>query len=698
MAIRLRYMVRIRVDFIGALSRLWLSLDRVQQACRNAHTAPNGLRAVAGASRSENGVAWQRRVLRRGIALAAVGGVGATAIAALGQPGIDPPRAVPPRPELRIRPENLAPSEPSAAEALRVFGALEEYLVAGAPADAVPDGGEAWRSVAGVCLTLMLDGQILARAVAMEERSGALVPDAPARARTGGDAARALWAELRAKFPPAAAPETPDARRVLLSSLVLSVELAGEPTPLLIDELAEANLEVAPGLEGVGAAIGGGSGGSAWMFPVQQLALSLTPADALGASVSRASGNAALAVIPARVLRTDRAVTLVKFPVLHAVRIAPDGAPALLYRGHEPIDISRMTYAELTASAECLAAHLRARMEERTRPALGVYSPVIGSSTPASDAELALALTLAALLDHGGATGGDSADLVARWRESVGHAKAMSPVARAASIIAGERALALSSDPAAGADIRESIRDLCAGMAAAFDPTTGFAEAIPPAARGLVACALVRAAEATEGEDARAGPIARARSAVQRVFLDTRAGELVSQMPWLGWAAQGLADLEDAKEIAAAPALRSMRDRVWDHQLTPADAGADGLDLVGGIVFTKGTAALPGAATARPAAFIAGAIADDRLTTPEERPRQLARILGALRFLRQLQADETSAWMYADRARALGGVRAAPWDHKMAAEASVYTLLAYSRTIAALDAQVRRPGAQTPGK
>lgn len=698
-AIRLRYMVRIKADFMAALSRLWMSPKRVQRACRNAHNPLHHSGAGARVVPSENPVVSTRHALRRGIALVASSGVAASAIAAAAQPAGDPPApgAAPPAvPELRLRTENLSPGLPSPADGLRAFSSVEDYLAAGAPADQSLSGPE-WRSVAGVCFTILLDGKVLARATAMQDRSGALVPDAAARGRLASDAARTLWADVKAKFPPAAAaPETPEARRVILSSLVLSIELAGEPTPLLINDFAETNVEVAPGLEGIGAVMATAEKGSEWMFPLQQLALGITPADALSSTVSRASGNAALGVVPARTLREERGAGLFKFPVLHVVRTVPGGTPALLYRGHEPIDVSRMKYGELVSSAERLAAHLRARVGTSKKPQLGVYSPITGSSTPAGDDELALSLTLAALFEHAAVANTDATSLVDRWRDLAARQNSMTPVARAAAVIAGERAVAVTHDPAVAAELRAKVGELAPGLASGFDPTTGFDKTIPPAARGLVACALVRAARLAGDRDGEAAQ--RAGASVERAFIDCAPGELVSQMPWLGWAAQDLADLKAQKDIPSAPALRTLRDRVWEHQLTAADAGADGLDLVGGVVFTKGPAALPSATSARPVAFLAGAVADPRLTTPQERPNQLARVIQALRFLRQLQADESSAWMYPDRAVAVGGVRAAPWDHKMATEASVYTLLAYSRAIAAINDQVMRPAPQTPGK
>jgi hypothetical protein len=576
-----------------------------------------------------------------------------------------------------------------------VFAGVEDALAAGLDPDLPASGGDAWRNVHGVCLTLLLDGQVLARTQAMLPAAAALDVDAAAASRLGSKAAADLWRSLEATFAPAKGLTTEPQRRAMLGSLALSVELAGEPTPLLIDELAQTDVEVAPGLDGVGVVTP--TGVSEWAFPLRQLSLGQSPADALSSSVTRAMSDASAGVLPARTLRTERGLTLLKFPVMHAVRSGPGEAPRLLYRAQATVDASRMTYVELRAAAARTAQHLRRRLEGSARGELGVYVPMTGQSTPPSDPDLALHLTLAALLEHARVTRADAGDLVARWLAEAAAPRERSHAGVAAAVIAGHCAARVANDPDMRARVQERIGALAPRLTLAFSIDKGFAPEVPVAARGLVACALVRAAATSPG----AGGVATlelAKAAVTRTLVETPAGDLVGQMPWLGWGAQDLATLEGAREIASAPAMRTVRDRTWEHQLTALDAGADGIDLVGGVVFTKGLAVLPSWATARPVAFLASALADERLTTAQERPLQLARVVSALRFLRQLQADESGVWMYASRAGSIGGVRASPWDHRMPAEASVYTLFAMCRSVEALDAQVPAVGQQTSEK
>jgi hypothetical protein len=184
-----------------------------------------------------------------------------------------------------------------------------------------------------------------------------------------------------------------------------------------------------------------------------------------------------------------------------------------------------------------------------------------------------------------------------------------------------------------------------------------------------------------------------AESAVRRVYRDTPEGELVSQMPWLGWAELRLASLKGQDDVPAAVSLRQMRKLVWEHQIGPLDESATeqkggGLDLVGGIVFAAhapGAPARPTWQAARPLAFLATMLGEPRLTGPAERNLELARLLAGLRFVRQLEADDTTAWMYPNRSRSLGGVRAAPWDQRMPLDASAMSLLFVCETLKYLE-------------
>ena len=201
------------------------------------------------------------------------------------------------------------------------------------------------------------------------------------------------------------------------------------------------------------------------------------------------------------------------------------------------------------------------------------------------------------------------------------------------------------------------------------------------------------------------------------------------QLPWLGWAEIRLDHYEryiktdwrsfppqawremdryvKPNDIPTALALRQMRSDCWKHQLSITDTTEDTLDMAGGIVFTKGLTdgragnPYPTWQCVRPLAFIATMLRDPRLTEPQERPEQIVRLMQAARFLRQLQVDEASAWMYPDPTLAIGGIRASTWDNSLPVDATSMTLLFVVELIKSLDelsAAKNAPAAPTTPK
>ncbi|MBY0263711.1 MAG: hypothetical protein K2Q20_15305 [Phycisphaerales bacterium] len=180
---------------------------------------------------------------------------------------------------------------------------------------------------------------------------------------------------------------------------------------------------------------------------------------------------------------------------------------------------------------------------------------------------------------------------------------------------------------------------------------------------------------------------------------------VVNLMPWLGWAeiacARQRAKGGGLDTIPSAIALRQMRSQLWQHQLSLTDTTPDTLDMVGGIVFTAGLAQGKGTPYptwhgARPLAFVATMLGDPRLTEPAERPRETVRLMQAVRFIRQLQVDEASAWAYPNPAKAIGGIRSAPWDFSQPVDASALALMFITETIKSLDALAAQPADKQP--
>jgi hypothetical protein len=181
----------------------------------------------------------------------------------------------------------------------------------------------------------------------------------------------------------------------------------------------------------------------------------------------------------------------------------------------------------------------------------------------------------------------------------------------------------------------------------------------------------------------------RAERALRAIYRETRESDLVAQMPWLYFAEETLANGRD--QIPAAPSLRNVRDMIIKHQLTDADAGDEGLDLIGGIVYTRNGAALPTAQSARAIAFLCAAVADSRVTSTSESITQLSPALSGLRFLRQLTMDPASAHIAIAPTIAIGGVQSAAWDTSQPIEATAISLLAACEMLDALDDLAKTP-------
>jgi len=209
----------------------------------------------------------------------------------------------------------------------------------------------------------------------------------------------------------------------------------------------------------------------------------------------------------------------------------------------------------------------------------------------------------------------------------------------------------------------------------AFDPSKGWSDDLRPGERAAIAFALADASR-TKADDSALRE--RATEAVRSLFREATPGTLVAYMPWLLDAELALHPGDD---IPSLPALLELRDLVWRHQLTAADAGPDSPDLAGGVVFTAGRTPLPTAQITRPLAAIARMTFDPRFTPTGQFPAELARLTSSLRFLRQLAVDDPLLHMMQDEQASRWGVRASPWDMTLPLDASAMALLTLVETL-----------------
>jgi hypothetical protein len=581
---------------------------------------------------------------------------------------------------------------PSPVDAMAAFVSVEEWV----RALRAPDEAERVSDAAVAMVTLRLDDAIIGRGHGTSGEGLAV-----------WEAARAAIDEARDRIPVSGDALAAAVRSEAAQRLTIHLELGGALIPLPVESWEGVDARARAGLDGVGVrapvrveqaepGVEVPRTGIALTFPSEMRAGGDTPSAGARRALSLASEKSILALpddpetSPAR-LANELGVALFAFRVTSLAQMQADATPVFLYRGGRVVQASEVTRPTLEAMADAMAMHLA------SRPRAAVYNPARGTS---DESAAAPSLALAAVaLERWAQVRGESSDAGVRDAAAgavttiraclVGAAEkagALSPTDGAALVIAGVGREGTNASPEAQA-IAGRARE---ALARAYSPEAGWNEKVAEPARGLVAWALAQvAADAASGSDDAAQARARASGAVRAVFRDTREGDLIAQMPWLLYAERALADAGTGgagqQMLPSADALRNVRDTVVRHQLTARDAGDDGLDLVGGVVFTRGGASLPSWKSTRAIAFLSAALADPGVTPTDERVSALVPVLAGLRFVRQLTMDEVSTLVAVDRARALGGVQAAAWDPSQPIDATSLGLIAACETLAALD-------------
>lgn len=583
-----------------------------------------------------------------------------------------------------------AASDPTPGETMNAYRTMRLWIDGwGLPS--VPGPGDLPASV-GAAVLLRFEGQIVGRAVEMPAEAMLAASD------RDGRGSPAAFRALQAAFAEAdrRVPLPHDATRAQLAGTVgkrvtISLELAGAPTPVDVPTFAELDLALAPGIDGV--LVRQGSRCAA-MSPAMMLAANLTPSEAARSLVAQVAGDAALALQEVEALRTRSKIGVLRFRVVHLAQGAPEAQPAFLTRGQELVPITGMNAGSITAMAESLALTLTTRLHDDTdgddEPLglRGSYLPWAGGTRgghatagrfepafapPREQALAAVALAAAARAPGLGerirARSGEAAqrllhdladvtvDEIAPWT---------SPAAAALTLLA-LRATDGAGPPgeAEGPAVwRTDLHDRCYGaLASVFDAKTGLFAPATEGQEGLLALALVR-----EGSPVAAG-------AVGAAFERSIAGRLVSHMPWLGWACAEVQGVPEPVRAGWVARLREMRGQLWANQVRAHEADTELADMAGGIVFSTSQRALPTWQCLRPLVFAASAWHDAALTPDAERPAELAALLWATRYARQLQAQAGTGWMQVSPPVARGGVRAAMWDQTQPPDATSLALL-----------------------
>lgn len=505
------------------------------------------------------------------------------------------------------------------------------------------------------------------------------------------------------------------AQEKTIRGALLSVEASKARMSLKFGQFAEAEGLVRAGLEGLIVIPPRDAGKVAVVFPSEMLAMGQSVPQALLGAISQASGDAAFAM-PG--IQGHEAGDLIKdgwkfekFQVEHRVELTRGGIAMTLTRGGRVIEERDVTLTELKRLRDGVRKHIRSRGRDIQN---GVPRTIVSDYMPSLDRDGDPADVLQQTLAHWARNVSRGEDVISPfmvddapkdWDEYRAWALQDFAATAARVLCVFEKKKQVHAEPvgpddlistvsAANSTETERAKIDASVVREAFCLQHGWDASVPEPARGLVALALVRMLSEQQLKNETDEFGLQARGAVQSLLASGQPGSLVRYMPWLGWAAVELAPRERQidgslrwPDLACAPVLREMRGMIWEKQIDHATAQAEGPDLKGAILFGQGAEArrLIGWQTARPVAFIATMLRDPRLTSPEERNGEVVRLIAAMRFLRQLSIDESSAWHCPRADRAMYGVRNGPWDQRQSLEASVMTLLAVGEMIESLE-------------
>jgi len=567
-----------------------------------------------------------------------------------------------------------APPEPG--EAMRAYRAVDAWVRGwevtgqGAQTDEAP-------GVHLACVTVRLDGRVLGRGAALRSEDGVASPHAQAARRAISRSRASLRAGLDGEEP-----RWDDLSR----RITIGLELGGEPAPISDAAARSAMLGTSPGVHAIVARLGDRWG---MMTPDEQITRGVTGRDALAALASALADDGGLLVAPIdEILALD--LTLARARTVWIAQPRQGLGGTFLDRGGRFVTPGEIASGRLGAIAGDLASALRAhRWPGSERYGLaGTRDAVSGRCTPRIAPVFEQGLAVAALARHGAAKGDRaSAGLAAALMSELSIVEPGEPEPWADAVSSASVIIALRELERAGTPIGPELSELearCAGaVERAFDAGS-FAPGVPPSARGLVAWAMVRLGDP------------RAERAVRRAYSGTAPERLVTQMPFLGWAELELAG--DADAVKARDALVRMRELMWAHQIRRGDVEPHDRDLRGGIVFTGARNPEPTSGVLRPVAFACTMLGDERLTPGQlgdpALSAQIARLADAMRFVRQLSFDPSSAFLSALPEACVGGVRRSLWDWRIAPSDTALALLGvleFERSLGAISARRESP-------
>jgi hypothetical protein len=529
------------------------------------------------------------------------------------------------------------------------------------PADSEARSSGTPEPVSAVSVILRLDG----RPVGMAWRAG---PETAKIWDAATDAMSQAMADPRVAALPA------DLRSRLGERLTLELELAGGTVPVIGDRLDQMAARAEPGLEALAI-----RNGDRWAFAMPGMLQARNQAGLLPFLSLGLAREAGLDLRGAKDLALPEGAGVYRAPTIRLVQRRPDASATGCLRGGPPHVPFGADAATVQAMAAALATHLERRwprvegldaveagMIEALgpralyRPAMGTWGDPVSPPVEQALAALAMARWAEAPWVHE-AERARARDFVRRTIDSLRRMEpgeidpAGDPTAAACVVLA---ARAWSQRRGAGtfdAETATWIARLASGLASRLDAgeLQGVAEAMAVSTRD------------DGGGAARMLSIPEPGVSAERLLLIS---------PWL----------DTPWPPVAASAWPKVLDGLTASQIDARSETGVPADLHGG--WGESGSGRPSASTARAAWALAAALLRCDGLDARRRAEGCHALRMAMGFLRRLQVDDFACHAFRDPAKAIGGVRATPWDSDLSMAAAAWTLLACVDAVPALEA------------
>lgn len=480
------------------------------------------------------------------------------------------------------------------------------------------------------------------------------------------------------------------------SMLILELEVAGQPEPLLGRTLPDLARQLSPGLDGLAI-----RRANQWglQFPSQMRAANIQARIEL-----QFLPLAVQLGLPAQTLAELTAmsdVSLYRFSTIHLVQLSPADQPFSTFRGDVIVPLADVTPQGIADFADGIASHLLRSFSthESARGIKGDYLPHIDKYKILIASTFDQALTAFALAKYAQAPGVQqilALEALEASRQILRNLAAMkegydnplaSPVSAAAVIYAALEPAQIDRDPS----VQQLLSAATILVIKSFDPKLGFSESINhntgqpiamnTAGRAIVAGALGRLLK--HGYSNQQLTDSFVRAALDTAWDSEPDHQQVRMLPWLGWGEDDLAIAIGNQPIAVTNHLISLR-QVLHNSIIDDSENADNLDLQGGFNLRSSSRVSANAQSLRPTAYLATMLGNPRLTPPESVEIALNKHLQTMRFAMQLAIRDTSAWFLRNPSKAIGGVRNGISDVVQPVPAQALGLISASETLKSL--------------